>query len=82
MNVAVRLPNRTMRTKIIRTVSTPKQTMSIHSIPVSTPKQTMSIHSMPVSTLKQTMVTMTIPVVKNEIPDLLNVITLIYQLIK
>ena len=68
MNVAVRLPNRTMRTKIIRTVSTPKQTMSIHSIPVSTPKLTM--------------VTKTIPVVKNEILDLLNVITLINQLIK
>ena len=68
MNVAVRLPNRTMRTKIIRTVSTPKQTMSIHSIPVSTPKQTI--------------VTKTIPVVKNEILDLLNAITLINKLIK
>ena len=67
-NVAVRLPYRTMRTKMVRTVSTLKQTMSIHSIPVSTPKQTI--------------VTKTIPVVKNEILDLLNVITLFNQLIK
>ena len=56
--------------------------MRTQSIPVSTPKQMVSIHSIPVSTPKQTIVTKTIPVVKNEILDLLNVITLINQLIK
>jgi len=56
--------------------------MRTHTISVSTSKQTMSIHSIPVSTPKQTIVTKTIPVVKNEILDLLNVITLFNQLIK
>ena len=56
--------------------------MRTHTISVSTPKQTMSMYSIPVSTSKQTIVTKTIAVVKNEILDLLNVITLINQLIK